>query len=107
MATTIGITISIDVTKLDKDRLFVGKKGTYLNLTTFVALDKQDFDQYGNAGFVTQEQSKQERESKSKLPILGNVKIFFDNRESATPALVAPHQAGVEALEYLDDDIPF
>ena len=101
----IGISMSIDVTKIDKTRLFVGKKGTYLSLTTFVDLDK--FDQYGNAGFVTEEQTKEERESKSQLPILGNIKIFFDNRESATPALVAPPQAGVEALEYLDDDIPF
>jgi len=31
----IGINISIDVTKIDKSRLFKGKKGTYMDLTTF------------------------------------------------------------------------
>ena len=32
----IGITLNIDVTKIDKTRLYSGHKGTYLDLTTFI-----------------------------------------------------------------------
>lgn len=103
----IGINMSIDVTKLDKSRFYKGEKGTYLSLTAFINLDEKD--QYGNAGFITQELSKEEREAKSQLPILGNSKIFFDDRENnnLAPTPVAPPQAGLQGEQYLDDDVPF
>jgi len=37
----IGINISIDVTKIDKSRLFKGKKGTYMDLTTVLLVKQQ------------------------------------------------------------------
>ena len=103
----IGISMSIDVTKLDKARFYKGEKGTYLSLTAFVNLDEKD--QYDNNGFITQELSKEERDNKSQLPILGNSEIFFDDRESSgsAPTPIAPTQAGIQGQEYLDDDIPF
>lgn len=39
------LNISIDVTKIDKSKLIVGEKGTYLNLTVSVNDEK---DNYGN-----------------------------------------------------------
>ena len=71
----VGISISLDVTKIDKSRIFVGKKGKYLDLTMFVDLDEQD--QYGNNGPVSQTVSKDEQGQGVKLPILGNCKIFW------------------------------
>ena len=79
----IGINISIDVSKIDKTRLFKGKKGTYMDLTTFI--DTNNPDQYNQHGFVSQSTSKEEREQGVKTPILGNCKVFFDSNSSDMP----------------------
>jgi hypothetical protein len=67
----LGISVKIDVTKIDKARLFKGEKGTYLDLTTFI--DTEQEGQYGDHGFISQSVSKEEREQKIQTPILGNV----------------------------------
>ena len=71
----VGIEISIDVTKIEKERLFQGKKGKYLTLTTFI--DTEQTDKYDNHGFISQKVSKEEREQKVQTPILGNCKVFY------------------------------
>ena len=71
----VGLEISIDVTKIDKQRLFQGQKGTYLTITAFVDIDQKD--QYGNNGMVTQKVSKEEQEQGVKGNILGNSKVFW------------------------------
>ena len=77
----IGVSVSIDVTKILKERLIQGKKGVYLDLTTFI--DTENVDQYGNHGFISQSQTKEERESgAAKTPILGNVKVFYKDETS-------------------------
>ena len=91
----VGLSVRIDVTKIDKSRLYKGAKGTYLDLTTFVDTDQQD--QYENNGFVSQSTSAEEREQGVKTPILGNVKVFFTDG-------AAPAQAAAPAI---DEDIPF
>jgi len=95
----IGVSISIDVTKIDRDRLFKGKKGQYLDLTTFIDLDQED--QYGKNGFISQSLSKEEREMKSQTPILGNVKVFY--KEGSSPSNSAPQLPADD----FDDDLPF
>lgn len=67
---TVGVSVRIDVTKIDKDKLYKGQKGQYLDLTTFINLDEQD--KYGNNGFISQSVSKEERDAGVKTPILGN-----------------------------------
>lgn len=71
----VGLNLSIDVTKLDKERFIKGKKGTYANITTFVDID--NVDQYENNGFVSQSISKEERTNGVQTPILGNVRVIF------------------------------
>jgi len=113
----IGISIKLDVTKIQKDRLFKGEKGTYLDLQTFIELDEQD--QYGNNGFIAQSQTKDERQSgASKPPILGNCKVFwkgesnqqrqqgYDNGMAQAQQAAAPSQQGTTPSSF-DDDIPF
>lgn len=95
----VGISVSIDVTKIDKARLHKGAKGTYLDLTTFVDLDQQD--QYDNNGFVTQSPTKEERDSKTQLPILGNVKVFYKDQGSQ------PQQQQAAQSDDFDSSIPF
>jgi len=97
----IGINISIDVSKIDKSRLFKGKKGTYLDLTTFIDPDKPD--QYEQHGFISQSTSKEEREQGTQTPILGNCKVFFTEGGSSAGS---PQPA--QSMADLDsDDIPF
>lgn len=94
----LGISIKIDVTKLDKSKFYKGKKGTYVTLKTFIA--PKDFDQYGNNGFVTQDIDGVDRP-----PILGNCKVFHDSESAAA------HREGIEnardSIEDEDDLVPF
>jgi len=69
----VGLGLNIDVDKIDKSKLFKGAKGTYLELVTFVNLDETD--QYDSNGLV-----KQNAEKGVDMPILGNVKIFWEGR---------------------------
>ena len=94
----IGISININVSKIDKTRLFQGKKGTYMELTTYI--DPENPGQYGDHGFISQSTTKEEREAGTQTPILGNCKVFFVEEGQAAPAPVS------EAAEF-DDDIPF
>ena len=97
MSKSTLIAIKIDVTKIDKSRLFQGKNGAqYLDATVFV---NEEQGQYGDNGMVTQSVSKEERESGVKGAILGNVKVlgeFGDNNSKPSAQAPAPM-----------DDIPF
>lgn len=65
------IKLNIDVTKISKERLFKGEKGTYLNAVLFHEPDK-----YGNDGFIAEDVSKAEREAGKKGNIIGNWRNF-------------------------------
>jgi hypothetical protein len=93
------IAISIDVTKLDKSKFVVGKKGTYANLT--VSLN-DEADQYGNNCSVWQSQSQEEREAKQDRNFLGNGKVVFDG-DSKAPQQSRP----AVKHEAFEDGLPF
>ena len=97
----LGIEIKIDVTKIDKSKLYKGDKGTYLSLTTFI--NTNEADKYGNHGTAFQSITKEEKEGGVKPTILGNSKIFFkkDSFESRAQNDNANHDNNG------DDDIPF
>ena len=104
----IGISISIDVTKLDKSRFYKGKKGTYADLTTFVNLD--EVDQYDNNGFISQSQTKEERESGAeRTPILGNCKVFYRDDSNSHEQRQEDYEKGAAQAKavFEEDDIPF
>jgi hypothetical protein len=83
----IGVSLKIDVSKIDKARLFKGAKGVYLDCTAFIDLD--ELDQYGNSGMITQDVTKEEKQSGTKGPILGNSKIFWkDGGQGQQQAIV-------------------
>lgn len=73
----LGFSVKLDVKKIDKERLFKGQKGTYLDLVMFVDTDQQS--QYGDNGTLSQSVTKEERENGVKLPIIGNAKLFWTN----------------------------
>jgi hypothetical protein len=107
--------ISINFDKIDQSRLTKDKNGnSWLNLSGFV---NEIPDNYGNNGFITQSQSKEERESGQKLPILGNFKLPMANTTKVQTeinpkvnmvATKAPQpQPSAWVNEDADDDLPF
>ena len=75
MSKKIGVSLKINVSQIDKMRLFSGQKGKYLDATVFIDLDQ--LDQYGNSGMITQDVSKDEKAQGVKGNILGNCKLFW------------------------------
>ena len=103
----IGIEVSIDVSKIDKVRLYKGKKGTYLTLTGFVNLDEKD--QYDNNGFITQKKNKDEPKD-MKMPILGNTKVFWSDsapQQAQQPINNMANTAPPSVDDFDNEDIPF
>lgn len=98
----IALSVKIDVTKIDKARLFKGEKGTYLDLTTFI--DTEQATAYGDHGFISQSVSKDEKAAGVQTPILGNCKVFWSEGIAQAPAQ-APAQA--QPASDIGDDIPF
>ena len=100
----VGVSLSIDLKKLDLDRCPVvtkkdGTEARYLNLTTFINIAEKD--QYENNGFISQSVDKEEREQGVQTPILGNVKVFFtDGAQSGA-------QSAPQSKAVIDEDIPF
>lgn len=93
------INLKIDVTKIDKERLFKGSKGTYLDAVVFL---NDEPDQYGNNGMIVQSVSKEERERGFRGEILGNCKVFGGNGSQPTPV-----SRSQPVPEVVADDIPF
>jgi len=88
------IAVKLDVTKIEKERLYKGEKGTYLDA---VILMNDEADQYGQNGMIVQSVSKEEREKGIKGNILGNVKILRQQTQDPAP----------KAANNEDDDLPF
>ena len=73
------LTGSIDVTKIMKDRLFKGEKGTYLNVSVWI---NDEEDTYGNIASIQQSTKKDE----PKI-FIGNLKEFKrDEPKHSDPA---------------------
>ena len=98
------IKASIDLNKIPKDKIFIGKKGKYLPITITI---NDEADQFGNQGPVVVEQTKEEREAKVAKTYLGNVKIVWTNGDNVdviprdgAPAAPAPKTE-------VEEDLPF
>ena len=71
--------LNIDVTKIDKDKIYVGKKGKYYKVRVVL---KDEEDQFGNKGFVQTASTKEERDGGYEASYLGNLKeLSFDKKE--------------------------
>lgn len=90
------ITLKLDVPLIDKARLFTGKEKNghtpkYLDL---VLIPKREVGQYGDTHLVKQSVSKEERERKIELPIIGNATERGAAAPKAPPAQHANRPAG-------------
>jgi len=79
------IKATIDVLKINRNNLFQGKKGTYLDLV----LIPTPGNQFGNDYMVVQGVTKEEREAGQRGEILGNAKHAntADNNPFSQPHL--------------------
>ena len=85
------ITLKIDVSKIDKAKLFKGEKGIYLN-AVLIETPSSEYSDF----MIVQETTKEEREAGIKGNILGNAKeLKFEKRE---PELLSEEE---------QDDLPF
>ena len=98
------IKANIDLTKVPKDRVFVGKKGKYLPITITI---NDEVDQFGNQGPVVVEQTKEERDAKAAKTYLGNVKIVWTNGNNVDVAPRDSNSAPAAAPAAAEEDLPF
>ena len=101
--------LRIDVSKIDKSRIFEGKKGKYLDMTLFIDTEKES--EYGDNGMIVQAVTKEERDQDIQGAILGNAKIFYN--PDAEKAQSKPEQAAeafggvVRSDEPEEEQLPF
>lgn len=95
------ISASIDVTKISKDKLVKGEKGTYLNITISI---NDEVDQYKNIASIYESQSKEEREAKANRVYLGNGREIWSS-EGGSTAKSAPAPAPTPTVE--EENLPF
>tara|TARA_R110002012_G_scaffold6734_3_gene32160 strand:- start:6546 stop:6833 length:288 start_codon:yes stop_codon:yes gene_type:complete len=69
------ITMSLDVTKLPKEKFIKGKKGVYYNFTIAI----NDETKYGNNVSMYDAQTQEERQAKAQRNYLGNGKVVWNN----------------------------
>lgn len=87
------IAAKIDVTKIDKEKLFPGKNGAkYLDLILIPSTNSR----YGDDFMVVQSVSKEERARGIKGAILGNAKFLGGGAPATAPA-----------AQQEQDDVPF
>ena len=99
------IKTSIDLNKIPKDKIYVGKKGKYLPIT--ITLNNEP-DQFGNQGPVVVEQTKDERDAKAEKTYLGNVKVVWTDGQNVDKAPYDSNQPTVPAsAPAVDEDLPF
>jgi hypothetical protein len=92
------IVASIDVTKIPKNKLVTGKKGTYLDVVLFV---NDSVNDYGKNVSVAVSQSKEERASGSETLWLGSGKVLI------TDGVIVASEAEGQSTTTSNTGLPF
>jgi hypothetical protein len=93
----------INVTNIDKARLFKGAKGTYLD---FILMPSDD-NQYGNDFMVIQQVTKEERMAGKRGQILGNAKFIGGKSASKTNTTRVLNDPQPTSSDGVAEDVPF
>jgi hypothetical protein len=93
------IICKINVTKIDKARLFKGEKGTYLD----IALVPTSNSTYGDDFMVVQSVTKEEREQGKNGNIIGNARFVKKSGKTKAPTPAIPKESDDSGF---DSDIP-
>tara|TARA_R110000823_G_scaffold53592_1_gene131882 strand:- start:44 stop:358 length:315 start_codon:yes stop_codon:yes gene_type:complete len=100
------IKANINLNEIPKDKIYKGKKGSYLPITITI---NDEVDNYGNQGPIVVEQTKEERDAKVAKVYLGNIKVVWTNGDnvSAGPRTDQPTQSQPQSFVPQSDDLPF
>ena len=100
------VSANIDLTKINKSKIYEGKKGKYYPIT--IVLNDEP-GQYGDSGYIMTEQTKDERDAKTQKEYLGNVKVVWTNGQNVTTAEKQGVQQSIEMqnVKQEDPDLPF
>jgi len=77
------IIAKIDVKKINKDWLFAGNKGTYLDAVVY---ENDVVDQYGNSHVIKQNPPKEARDQGAKPVIIGNCRWMPQKGGASQPS---------------------
>lgn len=92
------VSLRIDVTKISKEKLFVGKKGTYLEVCILVSDEPSKFD---TPCSIWERETKEERDAKKDRTYLGNGKIIWQEGEAIE------NKTEPTEVKSLPSDLPF
>ena len=104
------ISANIDLTKIEKAKIYEGKKGKYYPITIVL---NDELGQYGDSGYIQTEQTKEERDAKLPKSYLGNVKVVWSNGSNVSPAPRDGDSGGQSQQSYApqqsaqEPDLPF
>ncbi len=106
------VSANIDLTKIEKSKIYEGKKGKYYPITIVL---NDELGQYGDSGYIQTEQTKEERDAKAPKSYLGNVKVVWTNGQNVdtAPREGQPQQSNVDMLQSISNsataepDLPF
>jgi hypothetical protein len=88
------VSLNINLDKIDKTKIFAGKKGKYYSLTLSISDEE---DQFGNTVSAWTSQDENERKAKAERNYIGNGKTLWSDAGEVKVA------ATVEE----EDDLPF
>lgn len=97
------VSIKLDVTKIPRERIFIGKKGKYVSMV--LVANKGGRDEYGNDGYIKIDLPKEQREAGERGEIVGNWKDWDNNPKKVLPPPEPPKEKAVDELD--DSDVPF
>lgn len=98
------VNFSLDLTKLPKEKMIKGKKGTYIDLTAYIGR----VDNFGNNASFAVSQTKEEREDENVERIyVGNGKVVFTDGEISVADRSASEPAMAEVSQEETDGLPF
>ncbi len=89
---TEKLKFTLDLSKLDLTRLYVKADGTQTQLLEFECIATPG-GKYGQTHFITMRQTKEEREARTRLPILGNLGLAFPPKAGTTHTSAPPRQS--------------
>jgi hypothetical protein len=101
------IIAKIDVKKINKDWLFTGNKGTYLDAVIY---ENDAVDQYGNSHVIKQNPPKEARDQGAKPVIIGNCRWMPQKggqRQPSQHGAVPAKQHPLMQESETDQDIPW
>ena len=90
---------NINLSKIDKSKIYEGKKGKYYPVTVVI---NNEVGEYGDSGYIMTEQTKEQREAK-------DVKVIWTDGQNVSTA-DQPAQAAMQMQQPVqteEPDLPF